>query len=1157
MPRRTSGAPWSCVPLLGWIAGSFALGTVGWSACEAWMHEVSWAGDSRVAAASCLASAAIAAHLGALAWRRRRAALCLLLIGCACLGAARVAERGQRWDSMMRRWGLHESDRPRFVRARGVVVSVPVADEDSWRERLAAHAALHEDVLTPFATEAPRVRFDIAPLSVDPAPRDERAPDADIRVLVDGTSSGCLPGDTIEVVGWLMPLRASRNPGGFDALSWGRSRGIAGFLRVSSTALVMRVQDAPPTLRSLVARWRAWVDGTLRDAIGGDAPPDAAALVASSTTGGVWPGLRSASEPFRRTGTQHLVAISGFNFGILAAAILWGAGLMRVPRWGSATLLMLLALLFAASVQTEVSSIRAALMGSITAAAMARSRSLLPAASLALAALAIGWFDPLAPAQPGFQLSFVAVLGLQLLARPVARVLASQFHGLGPWHSTLRRLCAPLGAAIAAWISTLPIVLWHFGVCAWLCVPVTLVLTPPFAAMVVTANASIALTPISPTSASLFGRGAELSSRGVLALARASCELPGAITRQGVAQDRLSMDTASLRLDTLDVGDGSCHLVRTQTHTLLFDCGSIDGSRTGSQLVVPALTALGVERLDAVFVSHAHLDHFSALPEVVAAFPTRIVYCPPQFLVAARRTTSAAAIAVAAVRRCGVPLDALRAGAAIRLGDLECRVLHPQDASRFPDVNDSSLAIRVELLGKTLLFVGDASRQACADLLRDSASATLDSVEVMELPHHGSFIPQAVALVTRVRSGIVVQSTGPRRMERDRWGSVLSDTRRLVTSSMRACAVAWREDGTLHTGSWNGVNYDWTKHPWMCTARATASTRTTASPLRVGNDEESATQRDAVTDGAERPLIKFDLELPRLQRHAQLSAWRLFREWNLCDHSPPLSDDQCAVCPMRCRVGRRDISTEDGEPLGDFVDEPLRPPDGDCRGGEGGREVGAGWCWDFRSGQRWCSRSFHAWSAQSKWSEAAWMSLNGEHFLGKKRKRRAARRDIHWGENEGGTGSAFDAIAIDHRSVGGPDAHIAAGGRRVYKADRCDACEFHFLLLTAHIDGECAAEAFDKSFERVPVAKHNRVCRRARPRRNRCVKLHAGDAIHRNFKESEAGVLPTHNIAPIAFGKPNEPSREHLSVTQSQRGVRKLVKPTRVDHTAHGERAVQ
>jgi hypothetical protein len=69
--------------------------------------------------------------------------------------------------------------------------------------------------------------------------------------------------------------------------------------------------------------------------------------------------------------------------------------------------------------------------------------------------------------------------------------------------------------------------------------------------------------------------------------------------------------------------------------------------------------------------------------------------------------------------------------------------------------------------------------------------------------------------------------------------------------------------------------------------------------------------------------------------------------------------------------------------------------------------------------------------------------------------------------------------------------------------------------------------------------------------------LHAGDAIHRNFKESEAGVLPTHNIAPIAFGKPNEPSREHLSVTQSQRGVRKLVKPTRVDHTAHGERAVQ
>jgi len=76
---------------------------------------------------------------------------------------------------------------------------------------------------------------------------------------------------------------------------------------------------------------------------------------------------------------------------------------------------------------------------------------------------------------------------------------------------------------------------------------------------------------------------------------------------------------------------GSCHIVRTRGHTLLLDCGLFQGKRGAVQrknITPPAAP----EQVDAVLLSHAHIDHAGRLPLLV-----RLGYRGPIFATAATR----------------------------------------------------------------------------------------------------------------------------------------------------------------------------------------------------------------------------------------------------------------------------------------------------------------------------------------------------------------------------------------------------------------------------------------------------------------------------------------------------------------------------------------
>ncbi|MDA0214351.1 MAG: ComEC/Rec2 family competence protein [Planctomycetota bacterium] len=982
MPRRMGGHKATQHAFLPWIAGAMVAGAASAGIAVGLVEPIDALDErGRLILVTALITVAIAAHGIALAWRRWSfvSALCLM-IAAAAFGAFRVAEENQEWQALLKSLGVvsvqleasHIANPIRkLVCVEGIVVSTPRIDEFAYRDELMKCDSLEEDTLARFVPRTPSTRFDLEIDSFLDSQGNHVEVFAKIRVIVDGSVAGCVAGDRVRTKGLLSGFELPTNPGGFNSVAWSQMRGIAGLLSIPSEYLIEQQECPLFCATSFLARWRSYVDANLQDALGDQSRLDATALVAASTTGANWPGLRSVSKAFAASGVQHLVAISGFNFGILAACALWSIRRMRLaPRIGG-VVLVVLAILFIASIESEVSSIRAAFMGGTTAIALSVGRSMQFGSLIGLTAMILVAFDPLTASQPGFQLSFGAIFGLRYIAPIVARWLSCAVRGYGLLATILRRAFEPLAAGISAWIATTPIVALHFGVCSLWCVPCTIALSPSFAVMIISSNIAVAAQPVCPPIGFVAGWVSVVNARMILCVVRFCATLPGALDEGSSVKTITDVADWRTRIDMIDVGNGSCYLIRSGASAVLFDCGSLGSAAVGSQTVVPAMRALGVRSLDTVVISHPNLDHYGALPEVVRAFSVRRVFVTPQFIRWARH--GAAHEALRAAQMGGATIEEFSRGDEHKFGFMCWRALHPPAKSFFADSNDGSLIIRISDGGFALLLVGDAAREACHAVLESSLIEDLRGITVFELPHHGSFRPDAAALAMRVASPIVLQSTGPNRLVKDRWGAILVNTQRLVTARDRACAVLWKNDGMIWIGRWTGLRYEWCNSGiWRDFQQGikdidvveSQSSNTTQSPTNSDIYQDRSAQDDRIANGTAGSFLDLDFEWAVLNRDTNTRFGIFCVERKTREFLAVLANDECAIGPTKNGWWNFYIRAEHGKALGDFVDEPFRPPDLDCGCAKRSFDRADDWCWIFRAREKYGGWSKNFWLDQ-------------------------------------------------------------------------------------------------------------------------------------------------------------------------------------------------
>lgn len=564
----------------------------------------------------------------------------------------------------------------------------------------------------------------------------------------------------------LRPPRGLLNPGGGDAERRALERGVVASGQVARAG---GVRLAPA--RGL-AGWRGRLATGLEDAL---ARPGGR-IVRALALGDVR-GLDERDwDLLRALGLTHLVAISGFHVGLvagagaLAARLAWwllpGLGL-RCPR----TLACAIAAALAAAGYTALAgaalpTVRTALMIAVALLVRLLQQRASGPGALALAALALLAGDPLAVLAPGFWLSVLGVGWLMLCVGDARGALAQARAFLrAQWVASLGLL--PLGLA---WFGQLalagPLVnLVAIPLVSLVLVPACLLGTAGWALGVPGAEALLGLAAAGverawPALGWLAERPGALwwgaqAPRWALPLALAG--LAWWLAPRGLPARPLGLALClpllwppldrpahgEARIDVLDVGQGNAVLVRTAGHALLVDAGpaSPEGADLGERVVLPALRALGVRRLDLLVLTHHDADHAGGAAAVLAGLPVERWAAP-----------EGAPLVGAVLLHPGGPCVA---GQRWDWDGVAFAVLHPTPG--FPYLgNDSSCVLRIEAGGSALLLTGDIGEVVEARLRRrDPAALRADAVLA---PHHGSAGSSSRALVVGSGARLVLVS---------------------------------------------------------------------------------------------------------------------------------------------------------------------------------------------------------------------------------------------------------------------------------------------------------------------------------------------------------------------------------------------------------------
>ncbi|HEV8129451.1 MAG TPA: ComEC/Rec2 family competence protein, partial [Candidatus Eisenbacteria bacterium] len=288
------------------------------------------------------------------------------------------------------------------------------AEADASSPPLAVHpepvrVRLEGRVLDTTALEAapPTILFEATRVFVGEAEAPCRAR-VELRFREDaGVPRWAYPGLALSVTGEYRPPEDARNPGVEAPGRWMERLGVSGTVDVDPTGVAA---GSDPRERGAAATW-IWRDRIAR-AFDEALSPPVAALARGMILGDrsmIAPGMRDA---FRDGGTIHILSISGLHVCILGGFAALAAAAFRLALVPSLAFELLAVWGYTWLVGAPASALRSALLWTAVRGGRAVGREVRPFAAWGLAGLLLHLADPRAVHDPGFQLSFAAVLGL-------------------------------------------------------------------------------------------------------------------------------------------------------------------------------------------------------------------------------------------------------------------------------------------------------------------------------------------------------------------------------------------------------------------------------------------------------------------------------------------------------------------------------------------------------------------------------------------------------------------------------------------------------------------------------------------------------------------------------------------------------------------------
>ena len=817
-----------------------------------------WAVALAIAASGVLLIAAL------LIWRRRPAAVTQPLI-LLSIGLAAMACWSVRVQSPPPR------DVSRLLQGRSVLIDVTGVIAKDPRVRFSTDEGLGRFIWSPPAT-----RFILLTETLHGEGSDVPVAGG-LLVAIPSVDVRWRIGDRVRVRGWLARISEPSNPGEVDFKQQMARMNVRAKLYAKHPGNVEMV-EADASIWPSIQQWHASLCDHVADALGWgideSTDPKAAALLDAMLLGRRSDALDDLYESFRRTGLAHVLAISGLHVGLLAVGVWFATQLVTGrPKW-AAMIALIAVLLYMVIVPWRVPIVRAGFMTIVCCVGLTRRQRLSGMTLMSIIGLTLLVYRPADLFDPGFQLSFGIVAALLLFTNRLSRRLLPEpvLLDYRTTAMTLRRFGVDyLAVSVIAWLAALPIVAYHFQMVSPLAVALSILTFPVvvgllwlgFAKIIVglfsvTAGAAMAgpLTGIASWwidavrwASQLPGAWVELPTPSAawavtsfvavfavlsgwfqgrrLALTAVTLICIGWLYAPGISQRFI--DRPALTVHMIDVGDGSCFVLRSGGQTMIFDCGSANFGQIGSYTIVPALKSIGVRRVDTLVVSHADIDHFGGTIDVIDHLPVDRVLMTRHTRAVAKKQIDDRFAPPRAFRATGelwlellahdIDVQFVEAGQRFTLGDASVEVIWPPPGVTFEDDNDNSIAMSITAAGRRVLMTGDIQAEAMQRMIDQPIDLAAD---VTDLPHHGSFPPPAVAWRRQVDPQVVLQSTGPARLRWDKWAGRLNGIDRYITARDGAVTLKIAHDGQITVQTFKAAG---APNPFETNSTATDSAR--------------------------------------------------------------------------------------------------------------------------------------------------------------------------------------------------------------------------------------------------------------------------------------------------------------------------------------------
>ena len=489
-----------------------------------------------------------------------------------------------------------------------------------------------------------------------------------------------------------------------------------------------------------------------------------------------------------RSGFMHTVAISGMHISFVAGFCLT---LFGSNKRGALTSLCLI-WLFVFMTGNTPSAARAGIMQTVLLMAPFFKRENDPLTSISFALSILLLSNPFAAGSISLQLSFSAVLGIILFSARINDMILS-FFARERLKKILRYPAGIISASFSVMIFTLPLCTIHFGyvsflsfltnilalwavpVCfcgAYLCLLLYLLLPSvaiiaanitailcryifrvcsvissiPYAVIPYEGMVTVLMFVLIYLLFILFGFSSYKAHKRIL--------MPACISAFVILAYflffRLNAAETKATVTVLNVGQGECVAAFSENRTVVTDCGTSDYFLNPGIDCADYLFIRGQENIDALILTHLHSDHVNGVCHLMQLMDVANLFIPVNI----NRSDEMFLMIRETAELTGTRLVLVDADAAVAAGNIRVE-MYPSYI--YTDDNESCMAVKLDILGKSFLITGDGTYKN-EMLLTEKSS--IEDADVLVAGHHGSGTSSCAYFLNQINPRYSVISVG-------------------------------------------------------------------------------------------------------------------------------------------------------------------------------------------------------------------------------------------------------------------------------------------------------------------------------------------------------------------------------------------------------------